>query len=377
MALKLSMCKVRTLGRRRGLKVVRMLLENDHLTPLKTLHNIHQTLGAFDESNSDALLIPRKIPLPSLMLLHQCAVERGFCTGLGVSDSLEVKGIVITRLPDTGETMEVNPSELSYSHHLYANYLALCPIRGLQTALITSDEIFSLLNQCRLQELRKLQQFPDEILECTLGFLNGENDIDFSDRLIEWLFLESVLVIPNSSKLQRDIQSAAHEYESLVKNVKHNRKRWPFFFGHEVGRTMFWPGSKVFKTISYPPLLKNLHDSLTESFPTLAKLTPDLLPTWYKTGKIKLTYHQDKFGQKFFGRRELVILMFEGTPRELSIKLRNFERKLLCTSCSTIILTPCANDYFHHAKLPTRLIGHSITFAFRRGLPPNVNLAHA
>ena len=133
--------------------------------------------------------------------------------------------------------------------------------------------------------------------------------------------------------------------------------------------SLSWRGSKVFRTVPYPPHLKTLHETLCEFLPSFACLTPDCLPTWYKTGKIRLKFHQDKFGEKTFGRRELVILLFAGAPRDLAIKHKHFLRTLSCTSQNTIILTPCANQIFFHAKLPSKCDNHSLTFAFRCGLP--------
>jgi len=163
------------------------------------------------------------------------------------------------------------------------------------------------------------------------------------------------------------MQHAAREFVSLAKN---KRFRWPFFYGLEEGRYLSWGGSKVFRTTHYPPFLKSLYVTLCEVLPSLACLTPDCLPTWYKTGKVRLTFHQDKSGEEFFGRRELVILLFAGSPRDLAIKHNHFYRTIHCTSQNTIILTPCANDIFWHAKLPVKSTTHSLTFAFRRGIPP-------
>ena len=60
------------------------------------------------------------------------------------------------------------------------------------------------------------------------------------------------------------------------------------------------------------------------------------------------------FGESFFGRRELVIVLFEGDNRRLLIKRGNFTRTIRCANTATVVLTPCANSLFWHAKLPSK-----------------------
>ena len=291
-----------------------------------------------------------------------------FVLGIGLAESSDVKGLVLTRTKITKVVTENAPFQPSYPHHIFTVYNAFCARNALKTAPITTLDILNRLQNCRAQELRKkLPHIPTNVTELVLSFIDIGNDGDFSEALCEWLFLECVLVVPNSETVQREVQNAALEYKNLVKGRK---SRWPFFFGMEKGKQMWWSGSKVFKTTHYPPSLKALYHTLCDVFPSLACLTPDCLPTWYRTGKTELDYHQDKFGEKHFGQRELVILLFAGAPRDLAIKCGNFLRTVHCSPQNTVILTPCANDIFFHAKKPTDSRKHSLTFAFRRGISP-------
>ena len=116
----------------------------------------------------------------------------------------------------------------------------------------------------------------------------------------------------------------------------HNR--WPYFFGKTCGNQMYWEGSKIYSTVLYPPGLAGLYAQLCEFIP-FADQTPDCLPTFYRNGRKQLSLHQDKFGEDFFGRRELVILLFEGMHRNLIIKRGKFSRIIKCTPEVTIVLT--------------------------------------
>ena len=176
-------------------------------------------------------------------------------------------------------------------------------------------------------------------------------------------------MISNPESLQETVQRAANEYVGLLNSTS---DRWPFFYGLEEGRTMRWGGSKVFSTIHYPPALRVLYEKLCDLLPSLAHQCPDCLPTWYEPGRISLNYHQDKSCEKLFGRRELVLLLFAGAPRNLAIKRHRQGRIieiLRCTALQTIVLTPAANKIFFHAKLPEDVNTSSLTFAFRRGKP--------
>ena len=209
-------------------------------------------------------------------------------------------------------------------------------------------------------------KFWGTIPETVLSFLDVNGNQKFSPKLTEWFFIMSILVIPNPASLKVQLQTAEREYVSMLGP---RSKRWPYFFGLEPGRVMFWEGSKTFKTTHYPSSLLQLYLNLCKYLP-FADLCPDCLPTFYKTGRIRLSLHQDKFGEKVVGHRELVILLFEGSPRQLLISWGNFERKIDCTPDVTVVLTPCANKFFWHGKLPSLSSSHAVTFAFRKGLSP-------
>ena len=357
---------VKTTGRKCGRNVVKVLQGEVNHNPNSIVFHLEQLIKSVRKSGFDSLLICRQLPIYSLSLIHQAAVNQGCVLGLGVSDDLEVRGFVVTSIAKTNTVIELASANPSYPHHVFLTYNALCPRRGLQSTPLTSKEIFRVLHNCRLQELRQ-SILPVDVPEIILSYISPNENSKFNDKLTEWLYLECVLVLPNLPNLQSEIQRAASEYGDLVKN---NSFRWPFFFGLEKDRQMSWGNSKTFRTILYTPQIKSLYDALCDTIPTLACQTPDCLPTWYKTGKTRLNYHQDKFGEKIFGRRELVILLFAGASRNLSIKRSHFTRTVRCTPLETIILTPCANLLFFHAKLPSKSRQPSLTFAFRRGVPP-------
>ena len=150
--------------------------------------------------------------------------------------------------------------------------------------------------------------------------------------------------------------------------VGRTHNRWPYFFGNKQGNQMYWEGSKAYSTVLNPPNLSGLYVHLCAFIP-FADQTPDCLPTFYKNGRKQLSLHQDKFGEDYFGRRELVILLFEGVCRSLIIKRGGFSRIIQCTPEVTVVLTPCANSLFWHGKLPSESRNSSTTFAFRRGIP--------
>ena len=184
--------------------------------------------------------------------------------------------------------------------------------------------------------------------------------------LVEWIYFQTVLILPNPEEVYDQLQKAQSEYQGLVGRTQN---RWPYFFGLTAGNTMSWGSGKTYTTVKYPPALEELFVRIC-SFLPFADQTGDCLPTYYKNGKKSLNLHQDKCGEAYFGRRELVILLFAGDSRRLIIKREGFERTILCVPRMTVVLTPSANKIFYHGKLPSKSAKPSITFAFRRGIPP-------
>jgi len=95
-----------------------------------------------------------------------------------------------------------------------------------------------------------------KIAVTVLDFLKVENSTKMSSSLTEWLFISSVLVIPNPDHLKKQLQAAECEYIGMLGS---NTKRWPHFFGIELGNIMFWEGSPIFKTKAYPISLLQLY----------------------------------------------------------------------------------------------------------------------
>ena len=356
----------KVLGRSSSRKLVKTLQSSTQPDPLSVLARLNHPSGAlqtFERGDEQILLIPRFLPLTSITLLQRATSERGLVLGIGVNAHEEAKGLAIVKGGSIEKSLRNQTHSPSYPLHVHSTYTALCPSYGLRDP----PKILQSLYDCRLMELMMIENGKIADLAGTiLDFLQIESHTRLSNCLTEWLYISSVLLIRNPETLKIQLQAAEREY---VEMLGPKSKRWPFLFGLELGKIMFWKGSPTFKTVPYPSSLLRLYSTLKKLIP-MAALTPDCLPTFYKTGAVKLALHQDLFGEDVVGHRELVLLLFEGSPRQLRIARGNFCCDIPCSPDVTVILTPCANKYFFHGKLPSNETRHAVTFAFRKALSP-------